>query len=287
MLDPAPLMALGSLAQRPSFTIRPPSSTTHRCVSSKDTSSLRRTPGHELIGCDAGHRPAAPVDGQDDLARRLVDAGDDVGHQCAQELLACAHRDAGRTPGSGEIVSETGEVWFWRRGLRCDQRLETFRCTPRRGKASSPRRARAAPRPRSPWVLPRAGARLRWRRRPGSRRRSCSGRGLARSVPDRSDTWRGRAACPHRRRRAPARSGRRSGCLRAGLFRRVRTRATSPAVGVGRERLLVPLELGPADVAVVVVADQHVPSRARSAVAVGLARPSQRPAPRSAGRAAT
>ena len=49
-------------------------------------------------------------------------------------------------------------------------------------------------------------------------------------------------------------------------------RAAGPAVGVGRERLLVPLELGPADVAVVMVADQHVPGRARPAVAVGLAR---------------
>jgi hypothetical protein len=32
---------------------------------------------------------AAPMDRQDDLARRLVDIGDDVGNEGAQEPLAC------------------------------------------------------------------------------------------------------------------------------------------------------------------------------------------------------
>ena len=58
---------------------------------------------------------APPVDRQDDLARRLVDVGDDVGDQRPQQPLARARRDARRGPCGGEIVGETGEV---RRGRR-------------------------------------------------------------------------------------------------------------------------------------------------------------------------
>src|SRR4051812_9677630 len=53
---------------------------------------------------------AAPMDRQDDLARRLVDIGDDVGHQSAEEPLTSAHSDAWRVPGGLEVVSQPGEV---------------------------------------------------------------------------------------------------------------------------------------------------------------------------------
>lgn len=47
--------------------------------------------------------------------------------------------------------------------------------------------------------------------------------------------------------------------------------AARAAIGIGGERPLVPLELGPGDVALVVIPDQHVPGLERLAVAVGLA----------------
>ena len=53
---------------------------------------------------------AAPMDRQDDLARRLVDIGDDVGNEGAQESLASAHADVWRVPGSFEIVGQSGEI---------------------------------------------------------------------------------------------------------------------------------------------------------------------------------
>jgi hypothetical protein len=72
---------------------------------------------------------AAPMDRQADLARRLVDIGDDVGHQSAQEPLTSAHTDAWRVPGGFEVVGQPGEVrhdsgrvWYSHRfqpGLAC------------------------------------------------------------------------------------------------------------------------------------------------------------------------
>ena len=53
---------------------------------------------------------APPVDHQDDLARRLVDVGDDVGDQGAHEPLAGAHGRARRVPGGFEVLGEAGEV---------------------------------------------------------------------------------------------------------------------------------------------------------------------------------
>ena len=41
---------------------------------------------------------ASPMDRQDDLARRLVDVGNDVGDKGAKQPLSRAHRHAGRVP---------------------------------------------------------------------------------------------------------------------------------------------------------------------------------------------
>jgi len=59
---------------------------------------------------------AAPMDRQDDLARRLVDVGNDVGDKGAQEPLTRAHGHARRVPCGVEIVGKAGEVG--RRGGR-------------------------------------------------------------------------------------------------------------------------------------------------------------------------
>jgi len=59
---------------------------------------------------------AAPMDRQDDLARRFIDVGDDVGDKRAEETLARAHGHARRIPCSVEIVGQPGEVG--RRGSR-------------------------------------------------------------------------------------------------------------------------------------------------------------------------
>src|SRR3954464_10476855 len=53
---------------------------------------------------------AAPMDPEDDLARALVDVGDDVRDEGAQKLLAGAHRHAGRVPGRFEIVGQAREI---------------------------------------------------------------------------------------------------------------------------------------------------------------------------------
>ena len=79
--------------------------------------------GERLVGCTAamlaGVRfanaqlrvlAAAPMDRQDDLTRRLVDIGDDVGDQGTQQPLACAHCDTRRVPCELEIVGQASEV---------------------------------------------------------------------------------------------------------------------------------------------------------------------------------
>ena len=53
---------------------------------------------------------AAPMDRQDDLARRIVDIGDDVGDQRPHEPLARAHRDPRRIPGGIEIFRQARKV---------------------------------------------------------------------------------------------------------------------------------------------------------------------------------
>src|SRR4051794_21194244 len=53
---------------------------------------------------------AAPMDREDDLARVLVDVGDDVRDEGAQKLLAGAHRYAGRVPGRFEVVGQAREI---------------------------------------------------------------------------------------------------------------------------------------------------------------------------------
>ena len=59
---------------------------------------------------------ASPMDRQDDLARRLVDVGDDVVDKGAEQPLACPHGHAGRVPCGIEILGQPGEVG--RRGDR-------------------------------------------------------------------------------------------------------------------------------------------------------------------------
>src|SRR5829696_9465745 len=53
---------------------------------------------------------ASPMDREDDLARALVDVGDDVRDEGAQQLLAGAHRHAGRGPCRFEIVGQAREI---------------------------------------------------------------------------------------------------------------------------------------------------------------------------------
>ena len=53
---------------------------------------------------------AAPMDRQDNLARRLVDIGNDVGDQGTQQPLARAHGDTWRVPCGLKIVGQAGEV---------------------------------------------------------------------------------------------------------------------------------------------------------------------------------
>ena len=67
---------------------------------------------------------AAPMDCQDDLARRLVDIGDDVGDQGAQKPLARTHGHAWRVPCGIEIVRQASEVWRHDGRFRCPHRLQ-------------------------------------------------------------------------------------------------------------------------------------------------------------------
>src|SRR3954453_15392641 len=53
---------------------------------------------------------ALPVDHEHDLARGLVDVGDDVRDQGPHEPLAGAHRRAGRVPSGLQVAGEAGEV---------------------------------------------------------------------------------------------------------------------------------------------------------------------------------
>ena len=53
---------------------------------------------------------ASPMDRQDDLARRLVDVGNDVGDEGAKQPLWRAHRHAWRVPCGLEIVGQSGKV---------------------------------------------------------------------------------------------------------------------------------------------------------------------------------
>ena len=78
---------------------------------------------------------AAPMDRQDDLARRLVDIGDDVGDQGAQKPLARAHGHAWRIPCGIEIVGQPGEV-----GRRGGRVRRPHRLQPRLARLDSPKR---------------------------------------------------------------------------------------------------------------------------------------------------
>src|SRR3954468_16607284 len=61
---------------------------------------------------------AAPMDREDDLARALVNVGDDVRVEGAQKLLAGAHRHAGRVPGRFEIVGQARRLGLRAGGCR-------------------------------------------------------------------------------------------------------------------------------------------------------------------------
>ena len=67
---------------------------------------------------------AAPMDRQDNLARRLVDIGNDVGDQGTQQPLARAHGDTWRVPCGLEIVGQAGEVGRYGNWLRRLHRLQ-------------------------------------------------------------------------------------------------------------------------------------------------------------------
>lgn len=68
-----------------------------------------------------GMLAALPVDDENNLARLIIDVGGDLVHQRSQQLLASAHRDAGRLPRGVEILSQARKIRGWRRGdgLRC------------------------------------------------------------------------------------------------------------------------------------------------------------------------
>ena len=53
---------------------------------------------------------AAPMDGQHDFGRALVDVGDDIGDERAQELLAGPHGHGRGAPGHRQVFGQTGEV---------------------------------------------------------------------------------------------------------------------------------------------------------------------------------
>ena len=58
------------------------------------------------------------MDRQDDLARRFIDIGDDVGNQGPQELLARAHGHPRCIPRGIEVVRQAGEVGRYDGGVR-------------------------------------------------------------------------------------------------------------------------------------------------------------------------
>ncbi len=53
---------------------------------------------------------ASPMNRQDDLARRLVNVGDDVGNKGAQELLTSSHCYVWGIPCGIEVVGKPGKV---------------------------------------------------------------------------------------------------------------------------------------------------------------------------------
>ena len=68
---------------------------------------------------------AAPMDRQHDLARRVIDVGDDIGDEGTQQPLARAHGHARRVPGRIEIVGQAGEVGRHDDGIRRPRRLQS------------------------------------------------------------------------------------------------------------------------------------------------------------------
>jgi len=64
------------------------------------------------------------MDCQDDLARRVIDIGNDVGDQGAQKPLARTHGHTWRIPSSIEIVRQAGEVWRHDGRFRRPHRLQ-------------------------------------------------------------------------------------------------------------------------------------------------------------------
>ena len=68
---------------------------------------------------------AAPMDRQDNLARRLVDIGNDIGDQGTQQPLARAHGDTWRVPCGLEIVGQASEVGRYANWLGRLHRLQS------------------------------------------------------------------------------------------------------------------------------------------------------------------
>src|SRR5215471_10536176 len=65
---------------------------------------------------------APPMDRQNDLARLVIDIGDDVDDESSEQALASAHGHAWCVPGSTEVIGKTGEV------RRCGDRLWRPHC---------------------------------------------------------------------------------------------------------------------------------------------------------------
>src|SRR5689334_14559258 len=262
---------------------------------------------------------APPMDRQDDLARRLVHVGDDVGDQRAQQPLPGAHRDARRVPCGSEIIGQPREV---RRGdgeprgpHGVEPGLARLDAPERRlpallqlrggeavvgiagGVAAFGERGLVAGLPQTelddplsfglalhPHPLRFQGGLDRHRRHgaedlpgdggvdpgtaePQAARQPQHQVGAVATV---DGTSRGKSRVRDRQTPAAAPAGQDPGEQRPAAATRLR--AADPAVGVGGELRLVPLELRPIDVALVVPLQQHLPRLGRPAVAVALAR---------------
>ena len=80
--------------------------------------------GSRLPDPQLGVLAAAPVDGEDHVSHGLVDIGDDVGDEGAQQPLAGAHRGAGRVPSGLEVLGKADEVRCADRRVRRPHRIQ-------------------------------------------------------------------------------------------------------------------------------------------------------------------
>jgi hypothetical protein len=69
--------------------------------------------------------PTAPMDCENDLARGRIVIGDDVGDQCAQQLLARSHRHARRVPRGRQVFCQPSKVWRYSGGVRLPHSVQS------------------------------------------------------------------------------------------------------------------------------------------------------------------